>query len=118
MFYNLCNCCAPTYLVNAGAVNGTVYTLSFRTVPTLTNGSVIKFRLSESITTVADAGLPIQANVNVNGTVVGVPLTDCIGNAVRTGDGLRARTTYTAVFGSDANHLQIVKVNCKRCLGV
>ena len=118
MFYNLCNCCAPTYLVSSFTNNTTEYIMSFKTVPTLLNGSSIKFRLSDSISTVATAGLPIVASVNVNGTLTAVPLTDCIGNAIRTGDDLRTRVTYTAIFGSDSNHLQIVKINGKRCLGI
>lgn len=117
MYYNT-NCCAPTYLVTSVFNNTDNYVMTFRTVPTLMNGSVIKFRLSESITTAATAGLPIVANVIVNGETVSVPLLDCIGNNVRTGDNLRTRTIYTAVFGSDPNHLQIIKVNCKPCLEV
>jgi hypothetical protein len=113
MFYNT-QCCAPTYLVtNIENAN-----LTFRTVPTLLNGSVVKFRIAESITDSLPAGVAITATVNVNGTPTPVPLTDVIGNAVRTGDSLRTRTVYTAVFGSDANHLQIVKVNGKSCLGI
>lgn len=117
MFYN-CGC-APTYLVTSIVANGTDnYIMNFRTIPTLLNGSVIKFRLADSLTTVATAGLPVFANVTVNGATVSVPLLDSIGNAVRTGDDLKTRTTYTAVFGSDSNHLQIVKVNGKKCLEV
>lgn len=117
MFYN-CGC-APTYLVTSVVANGdTNYLLNFRTIPTLLNGSIIKFRLADSISTVATAGLPIFANVTVNGATVSVPLLDPIGNSVRTGNDLKTRVTYTAVFGSDANHLQIVKVNGKRCLEV
>lgn len=108
-----CDCC-PTYLVTSVTDNaGANYILNFRTVPTLTNGGTLKFRLADSITTVATAGLPIFANVTVNGALVSVPLTDCIGNNVRTGDDLRTRTVYKAVFGSDPNHLQII--NFKRC---
>ena len=117
MFHNI-NCCTATYLVTSIFNNTTDYVMTFKTVPTLSNGSIIKFRLAESITTAAVAGLPIVANVNVNGEVVAVPLTDCIGNNVRTGDDLRTRTVYTAVFGSDPNHLQIIKVDGKKCLGV
>jgi hypothetical protein len=112
-------CCSPTYLVTAvNESGGTAYTLTFRTTPTLVNGSVIKFRITDGLSTVATAGLPILANVNVNGTLVSVPLLDSIGNNVRTGDDLRTRTTYTAVFGSDPNHLLIAKVKGKSCLGV
>lgn len=108
-----CDCC-PTYLVTSVTDNGGAnYILNFRTVPTLTNGGVLKFRLADSITTVAVAGVPLFANVTVNGALVSVPLTDCIGNNVRTGDDLRTRTVYKAVFGSDPNHLQII--NFKRC---
>lgn len=117
MFRNI-NCCTATYLVTSIFNNTTEYVMTFKTVPTLLNGSVIKFRLAESITTAATAGLPIVANVNVNGVVTSVPLTDCIGNVVRTGDDLRTRTVYTAVFGSDANHLQIIKADGKKCLEV
>ncbi len=118
MFYNT-NCCTPTYLITSGTINGTTsYNLNFRTTPTLLNGSVIKFRLSEAITTVPSSGLPILVNVNINGTITTVPLLDCIGNAVRTGDNLRTRTTYTAVFGADSPHLQIIRINGKPCLGV
>ena len=113
MFYNT-QCCAPTYLVtNIENAN-----LTFRTVPTLLNGTVIKFRIADCITDSLPAGTAITATVSVNGTPTPVPLTDAIGNAVRTGDGLRTRTVYTAVFGSDANHLQIVKINGKSCLGI
>lgn len=112
------SCCSPTYLVTAvNESGGTAYTLTFRTTPTLLNKSVIKFRITDGLSTVATAGLPILANVNVNGTLVSVPLLDSIGNNVRTGDTLRTRTTYTAVFGSDPNHLQIIKVKGKSCLG-
>lgn len=114
------NCdCAPTYLVNSIVNNGGVnYLLNFKTVPTLLNGNCIKFRLADSISTVAAPGLPIFVNANVNGAVISVPLRDCIGNNVRTGDDLKTRTTYTAIFGSDTNHLQIVKVNGCPCLKV
>ena len=109
------NCpCSPTYLVTSVTDNGGVnYILNFRTIPTLLNGQVLKFRLADSITTVATAGLPIFANVTVNGALTSVPLTDCIGNTVRTGDDLRTRVNYKAVFGADPNHLQII--NFKRC---
>ena len=117
MFYNT-NCCTPTFLVTSVFNNTTEYIMTFKTVPTLQNGTVIKFRLAEGITTAATAGLPIVANVNVNGALTSVPLRDCIGNSVRTGEGLRTRTVYTAIFGADANHLQIIKVDGKKCLGV
>lgn len=113
MFYTT-QCCAPTYLVTSTANAN----LTFRTVPTLLNGSVIKFRISDSITDSLPAGTAMTATVTVNGVATPVPLTDGIGNVVRTGDTLRTRTVYTAVFGSDANHLQIVKVNGKPCLGI
>lgn len=107
-------CCEPTYLVTSVTDNGGVnYILNFRTVPTLLNGQVLKFRLADSLTTVAAAGFPIFANVTVNGALVSVPLWDSIGNTVRTGDSLRTRTVYKAVFGSDPNHLQVF--NFKRC---
>ena len=112
MFYTT-SCCAPTYLVTS-IENAN---LTFRTVPTLVNGSVIKFRIADTITDSLPAGVAITATVTVNDVATPIPLTDAIGNAVRTGDGLRTRTVYTAVFGSDANHLQIVKVNGKPCLG-
>lgn len=116
MFYN-CNC-APTYLVTSVTDNGGVnYILNFRTTPTLANGECIKFRI-ENIPTALVAGRQIFANVTVNGGVVSVPLTDVIGNYIRTGDDLRTRTTYEAVFGSDPNHLQVLKVKGCRCLGV
>ena len=108
------NTCCPTYLVTSVTDNGGAnYILNFRTVPTLLNGATLKFRLADSITTVATAGLQIYANVTVNGFLVSVPLTDFIGNYVRTGDNLRTRTVYKAVFGADPNHLQIL--NFKRC---
>lgn len=108
------NNCGPTYLVTSVTDNGGAnYLLNFRTVPTLLNSGILRFRLADSITTVAAAGLQIFANVNVNGSVVSVPLTDYIGNYVRTGDKLKTRTVYKAVFGSDPNHLQIL--NFKRC---
>lgn len=113
MFYNT-KCCVPTYLVTSIANAN----LTFRTVPTLLNGSVIKFRLADSITEVLPAGTAITATVTVNGVATPVPLTDAIGNVIRTGDGLRTRAVYTAVFGSDANHLQIMKVNGKSCLEI
>lgn len=116
MFYNT-TCCAPTYLVSSVVDNTTNYIMNFKTIPTLLNGTVIKFRLSESIATAATAGLPIVATVNVNGAPTVIPVTDCIGNVVRTGESLKTRTIYTAVFGSDANHLQIIKVDGKKCLG-
>ena len=112
MFYTT-SCCAPTYLVTS-IENAN---LTFRTVPTLVNGSVIKFRIADTITDTLPDGVAITATVTVNDVATPIPLTDAIGNAVRTGDGLRTRTVYTAVFGSDANHLQIVKVNGKPCLG-
>lgn len=114
-----CECnCGPTYLVTkVEAVNNVVY-MTFRTVPTMVNGEVIKFRITGGLTNVITAGLPVYANVNVNGTLTAVNLLDSIGNDVRSGNYLRTRTTYTAVFGSDPNHLQITKVNGKRCYGV
>ena len=118
MQLNSCNC-SPTYLVTAvNESGGTAYTLTFRTTPTLLNKSVIKFRVTDGLSTVATSGLPILANVNFNGALVSVPLLDSIGNNVRTGEGLKTRTTYTAVFGSDPNHLQIIKVKGRSCLGV
>lgn len=114
------NCaCYPTYLVTSVTDNGGAnYILNFRTVPTLLNGGVLKFRLADSITTVATAGLQLFANVNVNGVLTSVPLTDCLGNYVRTGDDLRTRTVYKAVFGSDPSHLQIRNFQRCECLGV
>lgn len=111
-------CCEPTYLVTSVTEAGTNVFLTFRTTPTLVNGDTLKFRITSAISNTVSAGLPINANVNVNGTLTAVPLYDPIGNLVRTGDDLRTRTTYTAVFGSDPNHLQILKVNGKKCLGL
>lgn len=116
MNYN-CNC-TPTYLVSSITDNGGVnYILNFRTVPTLANGECIKFRI-ENIPTSLTAGLPIFANVNINGTITSIQLTDCIGNNVRSGNTLRTRRTYKAIFGSDPNHLQIVEVKGCKCLKV
>lgn len=114
----MCNCnCKPTYLVTSITDNGGAnYILNFKTVPTLENGECIKFRLKDCISTVQTAGLQIFANVNVNGTLTAVPLTDCIGNFVRTGCKLRTRTTYKAIFGSDSNHLQVLRLN-EGCCG-
>lgn len=117
MFFNPC-CCLPTYLVTSVTDNGTNYIMTFKTVPTLQDQSVIKFRLAEGIATAATPGLPIVAGVNVNGVLTYVPLTDCIGNNVFTGANLRTRTVYTAVFGSSPNHLQIIKVDGKKCLKI
>lgn len=111
-----CECnCEPTYLITGvNAVNNIVY-LTFRTTPTMVNGETIKFRITGGLSNIVAGGLPIYANVNVNGTLTAVPLEDVIGNNVRSGAYLRTRTTYTAVFGSDPNHLLITKVNGKKC---
>ncbi len=108
--------CMPTYMVTSVTDNGGAnYILNFKTVPTLQDGERIKFRLEDCITTVQTSGLQIFANVNINGVLTSVALTDAIGNFVRTGDSLRTRKTYKAVFGSDSNHLQIFNLerNCR-----
>ena len=113
MYYN-CDC-APTFLVTSITNNGGVnYILNFRTTPTLANGECIKFRFAD-LAVALTAGLPIFANVNVNGVLTSVPLFDAIGNTIRTGDDLRIRTTYKAVFGADPNHLQVVEVKGCKC---
>lgn len=109
-----CNCCDPTYLVTTVSQSETNVLLGFRTTPTLVNGCKIKFRIACNIATSVTAGLPVVAVVNINGETVSIPLLDSIGNNVRSGE-LRARNTYTAVFGNDPNHLQIKKVNGKPC---
>ena len=116
MFYN--SNCAPTYLVTSFTNNsGANYIMNFRTTPTLSNGECVKFRIAD-IPVSLTAGLQIFANVNINGTLTPVSLTDAIGNYIRTGDNLRTRTTYKAVFGSDPNHLQIIEVKGCKCLNI
>lgn len=108
--------CEPTYLVTSITNNGGVnYILNFKTVPTLQNGELLKFRLADCITIAATAGLQIFANVNVNGVLTSVPLTDAIGNFVRTGTDLKTRKTYKGIFGHDSNHLQVVNLECCKC---
>lgn len=109
--------CKPTYLVTSVVNNGGAnYLLNFKTVPTLQDGECIKFRLADCITTVATPGLPIFANVNVNGVLTSVPLRDAIGNNVRTGCDLKTRKNYKAVFGTDTNHLQVFNLeDCCKC---
>lgn len=101
-----CNC----YLVSSITQNTTsgTYELTFVNTPTVTDGSCFYFRVPCNITTVATAGTPLTANVNLNGTVTAVPLWNCIGNVFRSGTTLKARTCYSAQFGNDPNHL-IVK---------
>lgn len=111
----MCNCCNPTYLITTINSSADSVVLGFRTIPTLADGELIKFRLTEAISSTVVGGLPISVTVNVNGTPTQVPLWDGIGNILRSGEGLRTRTTYTAVFGSDPNHLQIVRVDGKSC---
>lgn len=108
-------CCSPTYLITTINSSATSVVLGFKTIPTLADGECIKFRLSEAISSTVVGGLPINVTVNVNGTPTQVPLRDGIGNLLRSGAGLRTRTTYIAVFGSDPVHLSIVKVNGKSC---
>ena len=116
MFYN--SNCAPTYLVTSFTDNGGAnYIMNFRTTPTLSNGECIKFRIAD-IPTALTAGLQIFANVNINGVLTSIPLTDVIGNYIRTGDNLKTRVTYQAVFGSDPNHLQIMKVKGCKCSSI
>lgn len=112
----MCNKCKPTYLVTSITDNGGAnYILNFRTTPVLQNKECIKFRLADCITTVTTAGLQIFANVNVNGSVVSVPLTNEVGNYVRTGCKLKPRKVYNAVFGADENHLQVLNLGCCKC---
>ena len=116
MFYN-CEC-SPTFLVTSFTNNsGANYIMNFRTTPTLSNGECIKFRIAD-IPVSLTAGLQIFANVNINGTLTSVPLTDAIGNYIRTGDNLKTRVTYQAVFGSDPNHLQVMKVKGCKCSSI
>lgn len=108
--------CLPTYLVTSVTNNGGVnYILNFKTVPTLQDRECIKFRLADCITIAAAPALPLFANVNINGVLTSVPLRDAIGNNVRTGENLRTRKNYKAVFGTDTNHLQIFNLgeSCK-----
>lgn len=105
--YNDWNC-KPTYLVTSVTNNGGAnYILNFKTVPTLQDRECIKFRLADCITIAATPALQLFANVNVNGVLTSVPLTDCIGNNVRTGTVLKTRKNYKAIFGNDTAHLQI-----------
>lgn len=116
MYYN--SDCAPTFLVTSFTANGTSnYIMNFKTTPTLSNGECIKFRIAD-IPVSLTAGLPIFANVNIGGVLTSISLNDAIGNTVRTGDNLKTRTTYQAVFGSDPNHLQIIKVKGCKCSNI
>lgn len=101
-----CNTCIQTYLVSSVTVNTTTGTavLTFSTTPTMENGKCFKFRVPCNITTVVTANTPITANVNINGTVTAVPVWNCLGNVLRTGD-LKTRKCYLAQFGNDPNHL-------------
>lgn len=108
--------CLPTYLVTSVTDNGGVnYILNFKTVPTLQDRECIKFRLADCITIATTPALPLFANVNINGVLTSVPLRNAIGNNVRTGENLRTRKNYKAVFGTDTPHLQVFNLgeDCK-----
>lgn len=108
----------PCFLVSSITQNTTsgTYEITFSTTPTVTDNSCFYFRIPCNITTVAPAGTPITANVNINGTLTAVPLWDCIGNVLRTGCKLKSRTCYLAKFGNDPNHIIVKGIN--KCSGV
>lgn len=101
----------PCYLVSAVTqdTSAGTYNLTFVTTPTVTDGSCFKFRIPCNIATVATAGTPLTATVNINGTPTTVPLWDCMGNVLRTGCKLCTRKNYLAQFGNDPNHLIVRK---------
>ena len=101
-----------TYLVSSVTLDSTAgtYVVNFNQTPTVTDKACFKFRVPCNISTVATPNTPMTANVLINGAVVAVPLWDCYGNILRTGNTLKVRTVYLAQFGNDPNHLLVKRV--------
>jgi hypothetical protein len=105
-----CNC---TYLVASVTLDTTAgnYVVTFDRTPTVTDNGCFKFRVPCNISTVATPNTPMVASVILNGVVTNVPLWECNGNVLRTGQYLKTRTVYCAQFGSDPNHLLVKRVS-------
>ena len=105
--------CDCTYLVSSVTLNTEAgnYVVAFNKTPTVTDNGCFKFRVPCNISTVATPNTPMVASVIVNGVVTTVPLWECNGNVLRTGQYLKTRTVYCAQYGNDPSHLLVKRVS-------